>query len=171
MKKGILILAACLMMSVAVDAQRFCYVDVETILESVDDYAAAQKKLDGYASKWNQEVAQKYQAIETLYRNYQADKVILTEKAQSQREDEIIQKEKEAQDFQKNKFGPEGDLFKKRQELVKPIQDKVYAEIEAYAKKRGYDFILDRSSGSTMLYANPELDKTQDIVSSLKEKK
>lgn len=170
MKKGILIIAALLMMSVAVDAQRFCYVDVEKILVSVDEYASAQKKLDGYASKWNQQVAQKYQEIETLYRNYQADKVILTEKAQQQREDEIIQKEKEAQDFQKNKFGPDGELFKKRQELVKPIQDKVYAAIEAYAKKRGYDFILDRSSGSTMLYANPELDKTQDIVDGLKKK-
>lgn len=171
MKKGILILAALLMMSVAADAQRFCYVDVEKILESVNDYASAQTKLDGYASKWNQEVAQKYQEIETLYRNYQADKVILTEKAQQQREDEIIQKEKEAQEFQKDKFGPEGELFKKRQELVKPIQDKVYAAIEAYSKKRGYDFILDRSSGSTILYANPELDKTQDLIESLKEEK
>ena len=111
---------------------------------------------------------QKYKEIEQLYSKYQADKVLLSDKAQEQREDEIIQKEKEARDFQKAKFGPEGELFKKRQELVKPIQDKVYSAIEAYAKKRGYDFIYDRSSNASMLYANPELDKTQDLIDSLK---
>lgn len=168
MKKGILLVFALLMASVTMEAQRFCYVDVEKILESVEDYKAAQNKLDGFASKWNQEVAQKYQEIEQLYNRYQADKVLLSDKAQQQREDEIIQKEKEARDFQKAKFGPEGELFKKRQEFVKPIQDKVYSAIEAYAKKRGYDFIFDRSSDASMLFANPELDKTQDIIDNLK---
>lgn len=168
MKKGILLVFALFMASVTMEAQRFCYVDVEKILESVEDYNAAQKKLDQFASKWNQEVAQKYQEIEQLYSKYQADKVLLSDKAQQQREDEIIQKEQEARDFQKDKFGPEGELFKKRQELVKPIQDKVYSAIEAYAQKRGYDFIFDRSSDASMLYANPELDKTKDIIEDIK---
>lgn len=168
MKKGILLVFALFMASVTMEAQRFCYVDVEKILESVEDYKTAQSKLDQFASKWNQEVAQKYQEIEQLYSKYQADKVLLSDKAQKQREDEIIQKEQEARDFQKAKFGPEGELFKKRQELVKPIQDKVYAAIEAYAQKRGYDFIFDRSSDASMLYANPELDKTQDLIDDLK---
>ena len=167
MKKGTLIIFALLLVSVTMEAQRFCYVDVETILESVDDYKTAQSKLDQFASKWNQEVAQKYQEIEQLYSKYQADKVLLSEKAQKEREDEIIQKEQEARNFQKEKFGPEGELFKKRQELVKPIQDKVYSAIEDYAQKRGYDFILDRSSNASMLYANPELDKTEDIIQSI----
>lgn len=167
MKKGTLIIFALLLASVTMEAQRFCYVDVETILESVDDYKTAQAKLDQFASKWNQEVAQKYQEIEQLYSKYQADKVLLSEKAQKEREDEIIQKEQEARNFQKDKFGPEGELFKKRQELVKPIQDKVYSAIEEYAQKRGYDFILDRSSNASMLYANPELDKTEDIIQSI----
>ena len=144
MKKGILLIFALIMASVTMEAQRFCYVDVEKILESVDDYTAAQAQLDQFASRWNQEVAQKYQEIEQLYNKYQADKVLLSEKAQKEREDEIIQKEQEARNFQNDKFGPEGELFKKRQELVKPIQDKVYSAIEAYAQKRGYDFILDR---------------------------
>jgi outer membrane protein len=168
MKKGILLVFALFLASVTMEAQRFCYVDVEKILTSVEDYTAAQKKLDQFASKWNQEIAQKYQEIEQLYSKYQADKVLLSDKAQEQREEEIIQKEKEARDFQKDKFGPEGELFKKRQELVKPIQDKVYAAIEAYAQKRGFDFIFDRSTNASMLYANPELDKTQDIIDSLK---
>lgn len=168
MKKGILLVFALFMASVTMEAQRFCYVDVEKILESVDDYNAAQKQLDQFASKWNQQVAQKYQEIEQLYNKYQADKVLLSDKAQQQREDEIIQKEQEARDFQKAKFGPEGELFKKRQELVKPIQDKVYAAIEAYAQKRGYDFVFDRSSDASMLYANPELDKTTDIIDDIK---
>ena len=168
MKKGILLVFALFMASVTMEAQRFCYVDVEKILESVDDYKTAQSKLDQFASKWNQEVAQKYNEIEQLYSKYQADKVLLSDKAQKQREDEIIQKEKEAREFQKAKFGPEGELFKKRQELVKPIQDKVYAAIEAYAQKRGYDFIFDRSSDASMLYANPELDKTDDLIKNIK---
>lgn len=168
MKKGILLVFALFMASVTMEAQRFCYVDVEKILESVEDYKTAQSKLDQFASKWNQEVAQKYQEIEQLYSKYQADKVLLSDKAQKQREDEIIQKEQEARDFQKAKFGPEGELFKKRQELVKPIQDKVYSAIEAYAQKRGYDFIFDRSSDASMLYANPELDKTDDIIEDIK---
>ncbi|MFK7947177.1 MAG: OmpH family outer membrane protein, partial [Saprospiraceae bacterium] len=156
------------MASVTMEAQRFCYVDVEKILESVEDYKTAQSKLDQFASKWNREVAQKYKEIEQLYNKYQADKVLLSDNAQKQREDEIIQKEQEARDFQKAKFGPEGELFKKRQELVKPIQDKVYAAIEAYAQKRGFDFIFDRSSDASMLYANPELDKTQDLIDNIK---
>jgi outer membrane protein len=169
MKKGILLVFVLLLASVTMEAQRFCYVDVEKILTSVEDYAAAQKKLDQFASKWNQEIAQKYQEIEQLYGKYQADKVLLSDKAQEQREDEIIQKETEARDFQKTQFGPEGELFKKRQELVKPIQDKIYVAIEAYAQKRGFDFIFDRSSDASMLYANPELDKTQDLIDDLKE--
>jgi outer membrane protein len=169
MKKGILLVFALLLASVTMEAQRFCYVDIEKILTSVEDYAAAQKKLDQFASKWNQEIAQKYQEIEQLYGKYQADKVLLSDKAQEQREDEIIQKETEARDFQKAQFGPEGELFKKRQELVKPIQDKIYVAIEAYAQKRGFDFIFDRSSDASMLYANPELDKTQDLIDDLKE--
>lgn len=168
MKKGILLVFALFMASVTMEAQRFCYVDVEKILESVEDYKTAQSKLDQFASKWNQEVAQKYREIEQLYNKYQADKVLLSDNAQKQREDEIIQKEQEARDFQKAKFGPEGELFKKRQELVKPIQDKVYAAIEAYAQKRGFDFIFDRSSDASMLYANPELDKTQDLIDNIK---
>ena len=114
MKKGILLVFALFMASITMEAQRSCYVDVEKILESVEDYTAAQKKLDQFASKWNQEIAQKYKEIEQLYSKYQADKVLLSDKAQEQREDEIIQKEKEARDFQKAKFGPEGELFKKR---------------------------------------------------------
>jgi len=169
MKKGILLVFVLLLASVTMEAQRFCYVDIEKILTSVEDYAAAQKKLDQFASKWNQEIAQKYQEIEQLYGKYQADKVLLSDKAQEQREDEIIQKETEARDFQKAQFGPEGELFKKRQELVKPIQDKIYVAIEAYAQKRGFDFIFDRSSDASMLYANPELDKTQDLIDDLKE--
>ncbi len=167
MKKGIILIVIFLSVSFGVQAQRFCYVDAQKVLESIAEYKAAQAKLDQFASKWNQEIAQKYREIDELYRKYQADKVLLSDKAQEQRENEIIQKENEAQTFQKEKFGPEGELFKKRQELVKPIQDKVYTAIETYAQKRGMDFIFDRSTMPSMLYANPELDKTQDIIDNL----
>lgn len=167
MKKGVAILAVLLLATVTVQAQRFAYVDVEKILESISDYKAAQSTLDQAASKWKQEIAAKYSEIDELYRSYQAEQVLLSEKAKQQREEEIVNREKEARKFQKDKFGPEGELFQKRQQLVKPIQDKVYAAIEQYALDRGFDFIFDQSGGVGILYANPKNDKTDDVIKRL----
>lgn len=168
MKKGIFILAALFLAMTSVEAQRFAYVDVNKILESIPEYEQAQQQLDQTASKWKQEIAQKYREIDEKYRKYQAEQVLLSESAKQQREEEIVNLEKAARDFQKNKFGPEGELFQKRQELVKPIQDRVYGAIEKYATDRGFDFIFDKSSNTTMLYASAKHDKTEDIIKRLK---
>jgi outer membrane protein len=155
-------------LSLSANAQRIAYVKVNDILESMDEYQAAQKELDRLAQKWRQEIAQEYDEIKGMYNRYQAEQVLLSEDERKRREDEIMQKEKEVRDMQKQKFGPEGDLFKRRQDLVRPIQDKVYGAIEEYAQERGYDFIFDKSGSAGIIFSNPSYDKTEDVMKKLK---
>lgn len=170
--KSMLKIAAALFLTAVVafsaNAQRIAYVDVNTVLESIDEYKAAQDELDKLASRWRQEIAQEYDKIKGMYNRYQAEQVLLSDDARRQREEEIMEKEKEVRDIQKNKFGPEGELFQRRQELVRPIQEKVYSAIEEYANERGYDFIFDKSGATGMIFSNPQYDKTQDILDKLK---
>ena len=149
------------------NAQRIAYIDLNKILENLDEYQNAQQELDRIAAKWRQELAQEYDVIRGMYNRYQAEQVLLSEEARKQKEDEIMIRDKAVQDLQKKYFGPEGDLFKRRQALVRPIQDRVYAVIEAYANDRGYDFIFDKSSNVGMIFSNPQYDKTEDILQRL----
>ena len=102
-----------------------------------------------------------------MYNKYQAEQVLMSEEMRQQQEQEILTKEKDIREMQKAKFGPEGELFKKRQELIRPVQDKVYGLIESYANERGYDFIFDKSSSSGIIFANPQFDKTEDLIQRL----
>ena len=167
MRNWFVVLALLLAATVSVDAQRVAYVDVEKILEAIPEYKEAQADLDQTAAKWKQDIAQEYAKIEKMYKKYQAEQVLLSETARQQREEEIVNKEKQVREMQKQKFGPEGALFQKRQQLVKPLQDKVYDAINKYASDRGYDFIFDKSDGATILFASPRLDKTEDILKKL----
>lgn len=167
MKKLFVLLIAIAGLSFSSEAQRLAYVDVSNILTNMPEYAAAQRTLDQTAEKWKQEVDQEYAKIEEMYRRYQAEQVLLSDKARQQREDEIIEKEKQTRAMQQKYFGPEGSLFKKRQELVKPLQDKVYNAIQEYANDGNYDLIFDKSSGVNIIFANPQYDKTEDIMEKL----
>ena len=149
-------------------AQRIAYVDVTAVLESLPDYQKAQEQLDKIATQWRQEIAQEQDKIKGMYSKFQAEQVLLSEDMKKQREDEIVAKEKEVRELQRQKFGPEGALFKKREELVKPIQDRVYSTIEKYAQDKGFDFIFDKGSASGMLFADPRYDKTEDVKKILK---
>ncbi|MBK7937656.1 MAG: OmpH family outer membrane protein [Lewinellaceae bacterium] len=149
-------------------AQRIAYVDVTDVLESMPEYQKAQEQLDKVATQWRQEIAQEQDKVKGLYSKYQAEQVLLSEEMKKQREDEIMNKEKEVRELQRVKFGPEGALFKKREELVKPIQDKVYATIQKYAEDKGYEFVFDKGSASGMLYADKRNDKTEDVKTILK---
>lgn len=164
----LLAVVAGLLMANYAAAQKFAYVEVERILESIAEYQEAQRELDQTAARWRSEIAQEYDVITGMYNRYQAEQVLLSEDARRQRENEIMDKEKAVRDLQRERFGPEGQLFRQRQELVRPIQDRVYRAIEAYAAERGYDFILDKSSGAGMIFANPQYDKTEDILSRLR---
>ncbi len=147
-------------------AQKFAYVDIDKILNGLDEYQKAQTDLDNLASKWKQEIAQEYDKIKGMYNKYQAEQVLLSEDARRQREDEITQKEKEVRDLQKIKFGTDGALFQKRQELVKPIQEKVYTAIEKYANEKGYDFIFDKGTAG-IIFSGAKFDLTEDIGKTL----
>ncbi|MBK9338656.1 MAG: OmpH family outer membrane protein [Lewinellaceae bacterium] len=149
-------------------AQRIAYVDVTAVLESIPDYQKAQEQLDRVATQWRQEIAQEQDVIKGLYSKFQAEQVMLSEEMKRQREEEILNKEKEVRELQRRKFGPEGDLFKKREELVKPIQEKVYVAIEKFATDKGFEYIFEKGSASGMLFADKKYDKTEDIKAMLK---
>jgi len=167
-KKVLSLFAFAALVGFSAQAQRIAFVDVNKILESNQTYKTAQDELDRVASKWRQDIAQEYDKIKGMYNRYQAEQVLLSDDVRKQREEEIMTKEKDVRDQQKVKFGPDGELFKMRQELVRPIQDKIYAAIEDYAKERGFDFIFDKSGNAGIFFSNPKYDKTDDILQKLK---
>ena len=167
MQKAILVACFFVLASVAVQAQRYGIVDTKYILEKIPDYKEAQKKLDQFSLQWQKEVYDKQGVLDKMYRDFEAEQVMLSEELKKKREDELFVREKELRDLQRKRFGFEGDLFKKRQELVKPIQDKVYNAIQKIAVARSFDFILDKSEGITVIFADPKLDRSEDVLREL----
>ena len=166
--KKILILAICFTaLSFTGMAQRYAVIDSKYILDKLPEYKEAQKKLDQFSEAWQQEIDQKEALVNKMYKDYEAEQVMLTDVLKKKREDELYNKEKELRDLQKKHFGFEGDLFKKRQELIKPIQDKVYTAIQKLAVDKQYDFILDKSEGITVIFADPKLDRSEDVLRNL----
>jgi outer membrane protein len=153
--------------AVAVQAQRYAIVDTKYILDKMPEYKEAQTRLDQFSEQWQKEIDTKQAALDKMYKDYEAEQVMLSEDLRKKREDEIFIREKEVRDLQRKRFGFEGDLFKKRQELVKPVQDKVYTAIQKIAVARMYDFILDKSEGITVIFADPKLDKSEEVLKEL----
>lgn len=145
-------------------AQKIGYVDTDYILGKIPEYKAAQAEMDKTSVEWQKEIEVKYGEIDKLYKIYQAEAVLLTEDMKKKRENEIINKEKEVKELQKSRFGVDGELFKKRMELVKPIQDKVYSAVKLVAEKSGLAFIFDKAGQISLLYANSKYDKSEDVV-------
>ena len=150
--------------AVSQSAAKFGYVDTDYIMSQIPEYKAAQSELDKTSVQWQKEIDGKYAEVDKLYKAYQADAILLTDDMKKKRENEIINKEKEVKDLQKQRFGVDGELFKKRQELVKPIQDKVYNAIKVVAEKRGLGFIMDKSGQVSLLYANTKYDISDDVL-------
>ena len=149
-------------------SQQVAVVDVSKVLENVEDYRDAQRELDNISAAWQQEIAEEYDKIRSLYNRYQAEQVLLSEDQRAEREEEIMEKEKRARELQRARFGPEGELFRKRQELVSPIQDRVFGVIQEYARSRGFDIIFDKSSEAGLIYVGENFDKTDDIIRRLR---
>ncbi|NOZ47251.1 MAG: OmpH family outer membrane protein [Chlorobi bacterium] len=166
MKKFKILLVLALMGSVTF-AQKFAFVDTEYILKHIPAYETAQEQLDNMSVQWQKEIEVMYAEIDKMYKDYQAEKVLLTEDLKTKKEDEIINKEKEVKELQKKRFGTEGDLYKKRQELVKPIQDDIFDAIKQMASDGNYAIIFDSSSGANMLYTDPKYDKSDEILDRL----
>ncbi|MBC8033963.1 MAG: OmpH family outer membrane protein [Chitinophagaceae bacterium] len=167
MKKSVLFTGLFLLFALAGSAQRYAIVDTRYILEKLPEYATAQKKLDATSEQWQKEIDSKQATLDKMYKDYESEQVMLTDELKKKREDEIFIREKEVRELQRQRFGFEGDLFKKRQELVKPVQDKVYNAIQKIAVARSYDFILDKSEGITVIFADPKLDKSEDVLKEL----
>ena len=148
-------------------AQRYAIIDSKYILEKLVDYKDAQTKLDMQSKTWQTEIDNMMNDVEKMYKSYQAERPMLSDEIRKRREDEITAKEKAAKDLQKKRFGYEGDLFKKRQELIKPIQDRVYTAVQNMASAKSYDIVLDKAGGVTLFYANPTLDKSDDVLKQL----
>jgi outer membrane protein len=164
MKKILLSAFAMTLFVLAATAQRYAVIDTKYILDKMPDYKEAQKKLDQFSEQWQQEIEVKQRELDQMYRSFEAEQVMLSDELRKKREDELFNREKEVRDLQKKRFGFEGDLFKKRQELVKPLQDKVYNAVQKLAVARQYDFILDKSEGITVIFADPKLDKSDDVL-------
>jgi outer membrane protein len=145
-------------------AQKYAYVDTEYILANIPEYNDAQDELDDLSKRWQKEIETNYKQVEELYKSYQAEAVLLPDDIKKKREDEIISKEQEVKELQRKYFGPEGDLFKKRQELIQPIQEKIYNAIESIALTSNFAFVFDKAGGMTMLYGNPKFDISDDVL-------
>jgi outer membrane protein len=167
MKKNLFLLLCLMGMAAGLQAQRYAVVDTKYILDKMPEYKDAQKKLDDFSVQWQKEIDDKSAALDKMYKDFESEQVMLSDALKKKREDEIFVREKEVRDLQRKRFGFEGDLFKKRQELVKPIQDKVYNAIQKIAVARHYDLILDKSGGITVIFADPSLDRSEDVLKDL----
>ncbi|WP_425414409.1 OmpH family outer membrane protein [Olivibacter sitiensis] len=166
-RKIVLTLAILSLTGFAAFAQRFAYVDTEYILKHIPDYTAAEQKLNDMSENWQKEVDARYADIEKMYRAYQDDQVLLNDDARKKREDEIVNKERETKEFQRRIFGFEGELYQERLRLIQPIQEKVSKTIQAIAESQNLDLILDKGSEVNFLYANPRLDKSDEVITKL----
>jgi outer membrane protein len=167
MKKLLLLTTFSIMLAAFGHAQRYAIIDTRYILDKLPDYAAAQKQLDDLAFNWQKEIDNLQVDLDRMYKDFDAEQVMLSNDLKKKREDQLFIKEKTLRDLQRKRFGFEGDLFKKRQELIKPIQDKVYNAVQKLAVARGYDFILDKSEGITVIFADPKLEKSDDVLKAL----
>jgi outer membrane protein len=166
MKTKLLIIALSLFASLGF-AQKYAYVDTEYILNNIPLYESAKEQIDEISEQWKQEVEDKKAVVDKMYQDYQAEKVLLTEELRVKREDEIVTKEREMRELQQKYFGREGLLFKKREELIKPIQDDIYNAIKEIAIEGSYAVIFDTANNMTMLYTDPKYDKSDDVLKKL----
>jgi len=162
--KKVLLLLILISASFALQAQKYCYVDTQYILANMPEYSEAQNELNKTSEKWQREIELRYEAIENMNKAYRAERVLLTEDMKKEREEEIAQSELEAKELQKKRFGLNGDLFKKREELIKPIQDKIFKAIKELAEGGNYMVIFDKSNQSSIIFASPKYDKSDRVL-------
>jgi len=167
MKKILVLFIAFFGLAFASHAQRYAIIDTKYILNKIPEYKDADKKLQQIGEQWQKEIDDKQSQLDKMYKNYEAEQFMLTDELKKKREDELFIHEKEVRDLQKRRFGYEGDLFKERQKLVKPVQDKVYNAVQKMAIAKAYDFVLDKSEGITIIFADPKLDKSEDVLKEL----
>ena len=162
--KTLFLLIVTLMTSIGTYAQKFAYVDSDYILSKMTEFAQAEEKIDDFSKEWQSEIELAYEEVEQMYRDYQSEQVLLTSEMKTKREEAIMEKEKSVQSLQQKYFGNNGDLYKKRQDLIKPIQDRIFDAVQQLAASNKYSIIFDASSDLIMLYSNPDLDKSDKVL-------
>ena len=167
MKKLICTAALICFVTIGAFAQKYAYIDSEYLLNNIPSYVEAQAELDRLSIEWQKEIEAKFKKIDEMYRKYQQDAVVLPEETKQKRQQEIINAEKEAKELQKKRFGTDGDLYKKREELIKPIQDRVFTAIEEFARERAYAFVFDKAGDMTIVYADAKYDVNDEILAKL----
>lgn len=159
-----IVLVLILAIAPTVYGQKYAYVDTEYILDNIPEFLDAQEELNSFSAKWQTEIETEYAEVEEMYNKYQAEAVLLPEDVKRKREDAIVLKEKNVKELQRQYFGPEGELFRKRQELIQPIQEKVFNSIESIATTRNFAFVFDKAGGMTLLYGNPKFDISDEVL-------
>ncbi len=161
--------AICLMMicSLAVNAQKYALIDMEYILKNIPAYEMTNEQLSQVSQKWQNEVEALQQEAQNMYKTYQSDLVFLSAEMKSKREEEIVKKEQEAQDLKRKYFGADGELYKKRESLMKPIQDEIYNAVKEISEDKGYQIVVDRASAMSIIFASPKIDISNEVLSKL----
>ena len=167
MKKILTAMIVMAAFSLGAMAQKFALVDMEYILKNIPAYEMANEQLNQVSLRWQKEVDDLAKEAQTLYKNFQSDMVFLTDEQKKAKEEEIVAKEKEVTELRYKYFGPEGELFKKRQSLIKPIQDDIYEAVKKVSEERGYQVIFDRASSESIIFASPRIDISNEVLAKL----
>ncbi len=165
--KKIFMIALMATMAIAANAQKYALIDMEYILKNIPAYERANEQLTQVSKRWQAEVEALNTEAATMYKNYQNEVVFLSQEQKKAKQDAIMQKEKEAADLKKKYFGPEGELFKKRESLMSPIQDEIYTAVKEISETRGYQLVLDRASDSGIIFASPKIDISNEVLQKL----
>ncbi len=165
--KRIILLAAAILFATFAFSQKYAYVDTEYILNNIPVYESAKTQLEDLTKEWKKEIDAKKASIDQMYQNYQSERILLTEELRAKREDEIMKKEQELKQLQQKYFGESGMLYKKREELIKPIQDDIYNAIKEIATEGNYAVIFDTANNLNMLYTDPRHDKSDEVLRKL----
>ena len=167
MKRFFITAAIVAIFSIAAHAQKYALVDMEYILKNIPQYEMANEQLNQVSLRWQKEVEAKSKEAETLYKNYQNEMVFLSAEQKKDRQEAIMKKEKEASDLKRKYFGPEGELFKKRESLMSPIQEEIYTAVKEISELRGYSLVLDRASDSGIIFGSPKIDISNEVLQKL----
>jgi outer membrane protein len=167
MKKILLVAAIFCTLGFSALAQKYSFVNTDYILNNIPEYTDAQSQLDELSAQWQKEIEAKFADIDKMYKSFQNEAVLLPEDMKKKREEDIVKKEKDVKDLQKKRFGKDGDLFKKRQELIKPIQEKIYNAIEEIAIAENYAVVFDKASGAALIYTNAKYDISEQVLDKL----
>ncbi len=164
MRKYLLIISLLVGMTGSMFAQKYAVIDMEYVLKNIPSYETANEQLTIISKKWQTEVETMMEEVQNMYKNYQTELVFLSDALKVEREEEIIAKEKEAQELKRNYFGPDGELFKKRQSLMKPIQDEIFNVIQELSREKDYDLIIDKSSAMSIIFSSPKIDISDQVL-------